>query len=114
MADPIHLLAVSTLVVLRAQSLGHTTPAARVSPISLIARSLIPAGPSSLPCVSLFGWGPFLCPDLNFRLAPGAAAVKDGRRPPPARSVLDGGEHLPTLGQVGLDCAASCPGLRHS
>jgi hypothetical protein len=26
-------------------------------------------------------------------LAPRATAVKDGRRPPPARSVLDGGEH---------------------
>jgi hypothetical protein len=32
-------------------------------------------------------------PHPDTPLAPRAAAVKDGRRPPPARSVLDGGEH---------------------
>jgi hypothetical protein len=40
----------------------------------------------------------------NFPETPSAAAVQDGRRPPPqaARSVLDSGEYGVKLGQVGI------------
>ena len=47
---------------------------------------------------------PFLCPGLIVRMAPRAAAVRNGRRPPrasAARSVLDGGKHGARLGGTG-------------
>src|ERR1700722_16403626 len=49
--------------------------------------------------VSWFGWGAVSSSRPADARAARAAAVKDGRRPPPeaARSVLDGGEHDATL-----------------
>jgi hypothetical protein len=55
--------------------------------------------------------GRFFVPTCHGRVTPRAAAVKDGRRPPPAaaRSVLDGGEHGVTLEVVGADpICSSC------
>jgi hypothetical protein len=54
--------------------------------------------------------GRFSVPTCPGPVTPRAAAVKDGRRPPPeaARSVLDGGEHGVTLGKVGT-AAISTP-----
>ena len=50
----------------------------------------------------LFGLATALfCPDLSVAVAPRAALVKDGRRQPRERHVLDGREHGATLRQVG-------------
>ena len=65
--------------------------------------------------VSRFGSGSFLRPDPHFSVASRAAAVKDGRRPPPeaARSVLDGREHGATLAQAGHQAPSVSQGACH-
>jgi hypothetical protein len=65
--------------------------------------------------VSLFGRPPLLCPDLMPNWAPRAAAVNDGRKATGTGGAmsLTVASTVPTLGQVGLDCAVRRLGVGH-